>query len=117
MAFRQSYRLAQGLVQRLEYFFLKVWNCRYALVILGAGTAGAFWAQDVQFGHYAAGRNASLPVGAMPKDPGVYVLSTTFFFNVSEFRDGSGNVPPEANETDYVLTALALTWPPDFNLF
>jgi len=41
--------------------------------------------------------------------------SPTMFFNACKFKDGSGDTVSK-DETDYVLTALALVWRPDFKL-
>jgi hypothetical protein len=78
---------------------------------------GAVHAQDVQTGHYAPGWNGALKAGITPPDPGLYLTSTTMFFNARKFRDGSGNTVPDAGETDYIVTALAFAWRPDFTLF
>jgi len=72
-------------------------------------------AQDVQTGHYAPGWNAGLRAGTMPKDPGWYLLNTTMYFNASKFKDGDGNTSSN-DETDYLLTALAISWRPDYQL-
>jgi hypothetical protein len=69
----------------------------------------------VQTGHYAPGWNASLRAGTMPKEPGWYFLNTTMYFNASRFKDGSGNTSSN-DRTDYLLTALAISWRPDFQL-
>lgn len=72
-------------------------------------------AQDVQTGHYAPGWNAGLRAGTMPQDPGWYVLNTTMYFNASKFRDGAGNTSSN-DTTDYLLTAFAISWRPDYQL-
>ena len=87
----------------------------YIFVLLIAGE-GSFWAQSVQTGHYAPGWNGNLKAGMMAPDPGFYMQSTTMFFNAQKFKDGSGDTASN-DETDYVLTALALVWRPDFKLF
>jgi hypothetical protein len=69
----------------------------------------------VQTGHYAPGWNAGLRAGNVPKDPGWYFLNTTMFFNAARFKDGSGNTSSN-DRTDYLLTALAISWRPDFQL-
>jgi len=71
--------------------------------------------QDVQTGHYAPGWNGNLKAGMMAPEPGFYMQSTTMFFNARKFKDGSGDTA-SSDETDYVLTALALVWRPDFKL-
>jgi hypothetical protein len=88
------------------------WLGMLALCCAYAGPSGA---QDVQTGHYAPGWNASLRAGAMPEAPGWYFLNTTMFFNASRFKDGSGNTSSK-DETDYLLTALAISWRPDYQL-
>ena len=87
----------------------------YILVLLIAGE-GSVAAQNVQTGHYAPGWNGNLKAGMMAQDPGFYMQSTTMFFNASKFKDGSGDTA-SSDETDYVLTSLALAWRPDFKLF
>jgi hypothetical protein len=87
----------------------------YIIVLLVAGE-GLLWAQNVQTGHYAPGWNGNLKAGIMAPDPGFYMQSTTMFFNARKFKDGSGDTASN-DETDYVLTALALVWRPDFRLF
>ncbi len=82
------------------------------LLSLWTGTAEA---QDVQTGHYAPGWNGTLKAGMMAPDPGFYMQSTTMFFNARRFKDGSGDTVSR-DETDYVLSALALAWRPDFKL-
>jgi hypothetical protein len=77
---------------------------------------GSVFAQSVQTGHYAPGWNGNLKAGIMAPNPGFYMQSTTMFFNARKFKDGSGNTVSE-DATDYVLTALALVWRPDFKLF
>jgi hypothetical protein len=85
------------------------------LVLFLAFGLGVAPAQEVQTGHYAPGWNGNLKAGIMAPDPGFYMQSTTMFFNSPKFKDGSGNTVSE-DETDYVLTALALVWRPDFKL-
>jgi hypothetical protein len=75
---------------------------------------GAVKAQDVQTVHYAPGWNGNLKAGMMAPDPGFYMQSTTMFFNARKFKDGSGDTA-SSDETDYVLTALALVWRPHFS--
>ena len=72
-------------------------------------------AQNIQTGHYAPGWNGGLRAGTMPADPGWYVLNTTMFFNASSFKDEFGNTVSDA-ETDYLLTAFAISWRPDYQL-
>jgi hypothetical protein len=38
------------------------------------------------------------------------------YFNAARFKDGSGNTSSN-DRTDYLLTALAISWRPDFRLF
>lgn len=72
-------------------------------------------AQDVVTGHYAPGWNSGLRAGVMPRDPGWYFLNTSMFFNAERFKGGSGETT-STDETDYALTALAISWRPDFEL-
>jgi hypothetical protein len=90
--------------------------CRgfWKLVVFCA-LAGPSVAQDVQTGHYAPGWNVGLRAGTMPEKPGWYFLNTTMYFNASRFKDGAGNTSSDA-ETDYLLTALAISWRPDYQL-
>ncbi|KPK57438.1 MAG: hypothetical protein AMS21_11465 [Gemmatimonas sp. SG8_38_2] len=88
------------------------WLVFLALACLLSGAASA---QDVQTGHYAPGWNAPLSAGAVPVDPGWYVLNTTMYFSAQRFRDGAGNVSSN-EETDYLLTAFAISWRPDVRL-
>jgi len=85
------------------------------LIVAGWLTQSAT-AQDVQTGHYAPGWNAGLRAGVIPREPGLYFLNTNMFFNASRFKDGRGRTA-STDETDYVLTALAISWRPDFQLF
>jgi len=87
----------------------------YILVLLIAGE-GSVAAQNVQTGHYAPGWNGNLKAGMMAQDPGFYMQSTTMYFNARNFKDGSGDTV-SSDETDYLLTSLALVWRPDFKLF
>ena len=87
----------------------------YILALLIAGE-GSVAAQNVQTGHYAPCWNGNLKAGMMAQDPGFYMQSTTMFFNARKFKDGSGDTAG-SDETDYVLTSLALAWRPDFKLF
>lgn len=102
---------------------MTVLNARYRFLFLLVATLGMPFlatgvgrAQQVQTGHYAPGWNGTLKAGIMASDPGLYMLSTTFFYNAQKFIDGSGDTSNE-NETDYVLTAMAVVWRPDFKLF
>jgi hypothetical protein len=90
--------------------------CRW-LGVLGllCGLVSPAYAQSVQTGHYAPGWNSGLRAGVMPEAPGWYFLNTTMYFNAQRFRDGSGDVVSR-DETDYLLTALAISWRPDFQL-
>ena len=72
--------------------------------------------QNIQTGHYAPGWNGGLRAGTMPSEPGWYVLNTTMFFNASSFKGADGNTVSDA-ETDYLLTAFAISWRPDVQLF
>ena len=87
----------------------------YIFVLLIAG-GDPVAAQNVQTGHYAPGWNGNLKAGVMAQVPGFYMQSTTMYFNASKFMDGSGNTA-SSDETNYVLTSLALVWRPDFKLF
>jgi hypothetical protein len=96
-----------GITTQLTFFYI------FILLIAGEGSLGA---QSVQTGHYAPGWNGNLKAGMMAPDPGFYMQSTTMFFNARKFKDGSGDTA-SSDETDYVLSALALVWRPDFKLF
>ena len=87
--------------------------CILVLMIAGEGSVAA---QNVQTGHYAPGWNGNLKAGMMAQDPGFYMQSTTMYFNARNFKDGSGDTA-SSDETDYLLTSLALVWRPDFKLF
>lgn len=84
-------------------------------ISLALGLAAPGFAQDVQTGHYAPGWNAGLRAGTVPKDPGWYFQNTTMYFNAARFKDGAGNTSSK-DRTDYLLTALAISWRPDFQL-
>lgn len=86
------------------------------IIVLLIADEGSVAAQNVQTGHYAPGWNGNLKAGMMAQDPGFYMQSTTMFFNARKFKDGSGDAA-SSDETDYVLTSLALAWRPDFKLF
>jgi hypothetical protein len=86
------------------------------IAVLACVLAEPSGAQDVQTGHYAPGWNAGLHAGTMPKEPGLYFLNTTMYFNASKFKDGAGNTSSN-DTTDYLLTALAISWRPDYQRF
>jgi hypothetical protein len=88
-----------------------------SILILSVITTETGQAQDVQTGHYAPGWNGALKAGVTPPDPGLYFTSTTMFFNARKFKDGSGNTVPDSDEMDYIVTALAIAWRPDFKVF
>lgn len=91
------------------------WKCGLGLVVLVCLFPMFGTAQDVQTGHYAPGWNAGLRAGTMPVDPGWYLLNTTMYYSASKFKDGNGNTSSN-DSTDYLLTALAISWRPEFTL-
>jgi hypothetical protein len=91
--------------------------CFTPLFVLLIAGSGVVCAQDVQTGHYAPGWNAALKAGITPPDPGLYLTSTTIFFNAREFKDGSGDTVPDTDEMDYITTALAIALRPNFKVF
>ena len=105
-------RMVKALVARMP----QVSSRWLRMLLLSCAFAGPSGAQDVQTGHYAPGWDARLRAGTMPKDPGWYFLNTTMYFNAARFKDGSGNTSSN-DRTDYLLTALAISWRPDFQLF
>ena len=112
----KSFNVLDPLLKRLLLLFRWRFVIFFGACFFGAAWTSAVQAQDVQTGHYAPGWNGNLRAGIMAPDPGFYLQSTTMFFNARKFRDGSGDTVSK-DETDYVLTALALVWRPDFKLF
>ena len=105
--FEKSKFLSVGIIRQMIFIYILV------LLIAGEGSVAA---QNVQTGHYAPGWNGNLKAGMMAQDPGIYMQSTTMYFNAGKFKDGSGDTA-SSDETDYLLTSLALVWRPDFKLF
>ncbi|MGD9139374.1 MAG: transporter, partial [Desulfobacterales bacterium] len=111
-----GFNVLDPFLKRLLLLFRWRFVVFFSACLLLAAWASAVQAQDVQTGHYAPGWNGNLKAGIMAPDPGFYMQSTTMFFNAQKFKDGSGDTASN-DETDYVLTALALVWRPDFKLF
>jgi hypothetical protein len=116
----ESFLANLSVMVRFQKRFLPLHRSSLA-IFLGSCWLLTFWvgaveAQGVQTGHYAPGWNGNLKAGVMARDPGFYMQSTTMFFNARKFKDGSGDTVSD-DTTDYVLTALALVWRPDFKLF